>query len=134
MDLSRLSTLKKKMEEATDFQKVWEYFLDNFGEVEGFAGLGEPTRDSILEEIIIQTGKQILHKEVKLSNLLLIRIPEHRFIHGACMLNAKFVNVIYFEESRQGMFCMLMSGPFGETRMSRFSAATVQDPRNAARN
>ena len=36
MDLKKLDELKKQMQHGKDFKKVWEYFLDHFGEDDEF--------------------------------------------------------------------------------------------------
>src|SRR5262249_52225983 len=51
MDLSLLETLKDKLLHAKQFSKVWEYFLDHFGENPDFVALGERTQDAFLKTV-----------------------------------------------------------------------------------
>ncbi len=121
MDLTLLETLKDKLVHTTDFGKVWEYFLDHFGEDPDFIAHSEETRDAFLEAVLVQVGGQLFPGKVELANLLLTRVPGHGFLHGGCTLNGKLTNVLYFEDVRMGLLCVLPSLSAGETKLVRFT-------------
>ena len=123
MDLSKLGTLQQKLVEAGDFAPVWDYFMTNFGEQDWFMDLGERTRSPMLEAAISQAAEEILGGPVPLERLLLVRLPEQRFIHGALQLQGKFANVFYFEEVGVGLLTVVLSFA-GDTRLARFTAHT----------
>ncbi len=121
MDLNRLATLKDKLVSAKDFAPVWTYFFDNFGEDPAFIALGERTHSPFLEAVLQQVGRALLQKDVTLTDVLLTHLPEHQFIHGACVINGALANLIYFEDVHVGALAVVTSVSPGETKMVRFT-------------
>ena len=125
MDLKKLDELKKQMQHGKDFKKVWEYFLDHFGEDSEFTELGAPQKNKPLEFLITQVAASMFGKKVKLENVLFVHLPEHGFVHGACSIEGKMSNLIYFEDVQVGILCVVYSFRTSETRFARFSAAMM---------
>ena len=123
MDLSLLETLKKKMHEAKVFSEVWDYFLTNFGEKPEFIACGERIRDPFLEAVVQQVVEQLFKKGAKISGLLLSRLAEQQFVHGACFVETSMCNVLYFEDARAGLLAVAKLG--GQTHYVRFSGHPV---------
>jgi hypothetical protein len=128
MDLTRLATLKDKLLHADNFGKVWEYFLDHFGEDPAFIALGDRASDPFLEAVLAEVGKQLFHRDVTVSDLLLTRLPEQEFLHGGCTLNGRLANVLYFEDVHTGLLAVVMSLAPADTKLVRFSGRPK--PRN----
>jgi hypothetical protein len=122
MDLSKLAELKEQMGNATVFSDVWTFFLDHFGEKKEFMALGEPAGDQpFLMEVLAHVGKELFGgDEVRVSNMILVRLPEYNFIHGGGVLNTKLCNVIYFEDIAQGILAIPWSWHPSETKLIRF--------------
>ncbi|MCS6859692.1 MAG: hypothetical protein NZT92_05160 [Abditibacteriales bacterium] len=120
-----LETLKKKLVTADDFMDVLRYFFDHFGENPDFIALGKPTRSETLEAVLQYTGSRMLGKPVKVHNLLLIRLPEHGFIHGGFTADGKMGNVFYFEDIQMGLMSVVTSVVSGETKMARITLQAV---------
>src|SRR3954453_14942206 len=93
MDLSRLTILKQKLVEASEFAPVWDYFMTHFGEQRGFMNLGKGVRSPVLEAAITQAVEQVFGEAAPLSNLFLIRLAEQQFIHGGLNVKGRFGNV-----------------------------------------
>jgi hypothetical protein len=127
MDLTLLGTLKAKLVEADQFAKVWEFFLDHFGEKEEFIALGERLRrHAFLEAVFGQIGRQLFRcEEVLLENILLTHLPEHRFVHGGCTINGHLANVLYFEDLQMGVMSVVVSVSPSDMRMIRFTGKPV---------
>jgi hypothetical protein len=125
MDLSLLATLKDKLATASDFSEVQRYFLDHFGEDPEFMKLGEKARHPFLEAVFAQIGQQLFRSPAALMELLLIRLPEHHFIHGSCVLNGRLSQVIYFEDVQLGLLTVLASLTPPETKYARFSGRAM---------
>src|SRR5207244_1562321 len=89
MDLSLLKTLKQQLHEAEQFSDVWDYFMTHFGEVPEFIALGQRGSDPFLEMVLAEVGRQLFGREIRISNLLLTRIPEFGFIHGTVWIEGK---------------------------------------------
>jgi hypothetical protein len=123
MDLSRLETLKQTLLESRDFMEVWNYFMTHFAEVEGFMDLGENYSSPALEAIVAQLA-QVIGAPTPVSEVMLIRLPGQRFVHGAAMLGHRLANLIYFEDIGVGLVGIVMSAS-GENRVIRFTTGTT---------
>jgi hypothetical protein len=97
--------------------------MSDFAEKYGFMELGERTRDPILEAAIAVSAAQVLGPKPTVKRLMLVRIPEHRFIHGAAMLQGRMANIFYFEDLGVGLIAIVMSAR-GDNRFIRFTAST----------
>jgi hypothetical protein len=134
MDLSLLKTLKTKLHEAEQFSDVWDYFLTNFGEVPEFIALGQRGSDPFLETVLAEVGKQLFGREIHVTNMLLTRIPEYRFIHGTVFLEGKLTTALYFEEIHKGLLAVLWSSRPPETKFVRFTGRALYDAMNRSEN
>ncbi len=136
MDLSLLVTLEKKMHQATDFQEVWEYFLDNFGEKDEFHKVGKKIPlDPILIQAINETGKALNLGSIRLSKTVLIGIPEYGFVHGWTMIDRHPSSVIYYPAIHKGMLSIsLVQNGKLESRFVRFTSRAYYDGLNRSTN
>jgi hypothetical protein len=134
MDLALLATLKNKLIHAKNFGQVWEYFFDHFGEDLEFIAQGERARHPFLEAVLTQVGREMFGKPVRLTNLLLTRLPEHQFFHGACSLDGKLANVMYFEDIQVGLIAVAASFAPSETKMARFTGRRMPMPGSPSQN
>ncbi|MBI3923777.1 MAG: hypothetical protein HY318_20315 [Armatimonadetes bacterium] len=106
MQLELLSTLKEKMTRAEDLEGVMMYFYDNF------VGQGElprrsvPVEGSFLEDMLPQTVKGMLHKEVRIKGLRLMAVPQYDFIHGTFWGGDFVGTLIYFEDVEVGVISL----------------------------
>ena len=133
MNLSLLAELKERLIHATEFIKVWEYFLDHFGENPDFIALGERTQNDLVEAIIIQTAKQVHGQDLKPQESLLTRLPEYQFIHGGCFKKGKMTNVLYFEDIFMGTLMLCAVGDDNTTAV-RFSGRKLTPPAEPSMN
>jgi hypothetical protein len=129
-----LKTLKKKLMTAGEFLDVLNYFFDHFGENPDFIALGKPTLNAMLEMVIQHTGSQMMGKQVRVSNLMLVRLPEQRFIHGGFMMDGNMGNVFYFEDIQMGLMSVVTSIGSGETKMARLTVQSVPTGGRPSRN
>jgi hypothetical protein len=121
MDLSLLATMKEQMAQAKQFSDVWTFFLDHFGEKKEFLALGEPAGEQpFLMAVLTQVGKELFGKDVEVTNLVLVRLPEYHFVHGGGVLHNKLCNVLYFEDIGQGILAIPWNFQPGETKFVRF--------------
>src|ERR1700678_1375877 len=114
MGQSQISVLKQMITEESDFHKIWEFFLDHFGEDVEFIGTGQRLTDKKhpLFGTIKAVGRQILARNniasdpLEITNLLLIHVPDHKFIHGGMILQGRLANIIYFDDIKVGLMSM----------------------------
>ena len=121
MDLSLLSTLKQKLVHGTEFQEAQTYFFDHFAEDEEFLGLGERHEDRFLKSIIETVATQLFGRPIVIDDLLLIRLKDHYFIHGNCILGGRVATILYFEDVEQGLLSIVWSFSPAETKFVRFT-------------
>lgn len=124
MDLSRLETLKQKLLESRNFMEVWDYFMTHFAEAEGFMDLGDNYSSQALEAVLAQMAQQVIGASTPVSQVMLIRLPEQRFVHGSAMLGRRLANLIYFEDIGVGFIGIVMSAS-GDNRVIRFTTGTA---------
>ena len=123
MDLSLLETLRYKIATGKDFADVFTYFFDHFGEVPAFFDVGAPTQDELLMTLLSHVGGALFKtKRVSLSNMRLIGIKEHDFIHGALTINGAMASVIYCTDLQQGILSVYRPAKNPHTDFIRFSA------------
>jgi hypothetical protein len=127
MDLTRLATLKQKLQTAREFSEVWRYFMDHFGDDPDFMALGEQTRDNFLEQAVSQIAAQLTGAPVTVASMILIRLPEHGFIHGSVVLGGRPGNVMYFEDIHMGLMGVAWSAETAEAKFVRFSGRQLRD-------
>jgi hypothetical protein len=127
LDLTRLATLKDKLIHAGNFNEVFNYFFDHFGENASFIALGERVDDAFLEAVIRQVAGELFPGEVQLQQMLLTRLPEYGFIHGGFTVNGCLGNVLYFEDIRTGLLAIVTSFFPSETKLARFTGKPMQD-------
>jgi hypothetical protein len=126
MDLAKLVTLKEKLQHTDQFDTVWKFFLDHFGENPAFMAMGEPTEQPFLEAVFAAVGQQLLGRQVKVHHVRLIRLAQEGFIHGGALLDSKMANVLYFEDVQAGMLAVVWSMAPGEMKYARFSGRQLR--------
>jgi hypothetical protein len=121
MDLTQLAELKNKLVSATEYIKVWEFFLDQFGENPDFIALGDRVRHPFLEAVLSRVAHQLFKSDIDWDNVFLTSLPEHQFIHGGGPVKGGLINVMYFDDIHTGLMCAMMPTKMGEMKFVRFS-------------
>jgi hypothetical protein len=134
MDLTLLATLKEKLVTAENFSEVWTYFFDHFAEDPAFIALGDRTTSDFLNAVLAQVGGQLFKTPAVLAGTLLTRLPEHQFLHGACTLNGRLANIIYFEDIHTGLLAVVVSESPARTQMVRFTGRPLPVSRDPSPN
>src|SRR5262245_26696570 len=134
MDLSLLTTLRDKLIGAKDFTEVWAYFLDHFGEDREFMSLGERASNPLLETMLGHIARQLFGREVPVTDVVLLRVAGHSFLHGTATLGDKLATVIYCEEKHVGLLAVVWSLAPTETKLARFTGRPAPDLWNRSSN
>jgi len=122
MKIYRLQKLKQKLMEEKDLSKIWLFYMDNFADHPEFTDLGKPVRNEYIDAVVHQTCQQLFGKNIKITNSLLIQIPEYRFFHGPFQAGGRIGGVIFFEDIKIGLFAV--SADFPSTDMVKYSRFT----------
>ncbi len=125
MHLKLLSTLKLKMQTETDLFKIWEFFLDHFGEEPGFFEVCVPTDHPLIVSVMADVCRAVTKLEIDLTQLKLFLLPEYKFVHGGVPVGKFLISVIYFEETMQGVVSVVAPFSTTKTHMARFTLAAV---------
>lgn len=118
MSADALKVLKKMVLQESDFDKIWSYFLDNFGDNVEFLKQGVPLMDTShpLFQVIIQTFRDVLkrnnikEKSAVVMQISLVQYEAEGFIHGAGLIDGHFAGVMFFREINVGMFYLMLNG------------------------
>lgn len=69
-------------------------------------GIRHRTRDDFLEAIVAQICQQMFSKKDRVSDLLLIEIPDHSFVHGSWLVGGRTGSLIYFKDAQIGIIAV----------------------------
>ena len=127
MELPWLDELREKLINATHFGSVQHWFLDRFEEDAEFRAIGVPVQHPNVEAAMQAVAQTIFKRPVELSNVMLVRIPGHDFIHGNAMTNGCMVSVICFEDIRVGLVTVAGNTPDGQSHFARFGNRPVHE-------
>jgi hypothetical protein len=127
LNLENLQTLKHQLATAPVLEKVYQYFLDHFGENDAFFDMGARADDEILAAFVKAVAQQLYGPKAKVSDWLLVRLAEHHFIHGACRIEGRPVNVLWFDDIHVGMIAIPGMGRNEKTQYSRFSGRKLPE-------
>ena len=106
MDLSVLSQLKTKLQTASKFHDVVNFFFD-IAEKPGFLDVGSRVTDPVLEQMVNLCTQTVLKKDVGVQQFLPVNIPEYQFTHGGGSINGLPMTVIYFDDIDKGVVAIL---------------------------
>jgi hypothetical protein len=126
VDLKKLLVLKDKLIKAKDFKEPCDYFLTHFGENPDFIKLGAAADSEFLLPIIEELGKALLKHRPTDIRLAITEIAEYQFLHGACFLDGRIANLMYFKDIDMGILSLLQAGPPMGVQMARFSCVYKQ--------
>ena len=87
MKIDRWQELKQKLTNEADFSDIWLFYMDYFADHPEFTDLGKPAHSQYLNDVIHKTSQQMFGKKIKITNFLLIHIPEQKFFHGPFQVN-----------------------------------------------
>jgi hypothetical protein len=121
-----LNQLKNLLITSEEFDEVYRYFLDHLGENQKFLDIGEKAEHPVLTKVMELVAQQVFHKKIAISRMLLIKIPEHHFYHGPCMLGNTMASLFFFEDIDMGLISILMALDSREVRFVRFSSMQVK--------
>ncbi len=129
-DLTKhLLVLKERLLHPTDYEKAFQYFIEEFGGDVEFIQMGQPQPLPMLTPIIDRIACTALGKTVKVNRLKLTSIPGHAFHHGSASVDGRVVVVLFFESLNKGLMTII-PGARGAAEFARFSlpAAVPMNP------
>jgi hypothetical protein len=128
INFERLDNLKLMLSREEDLATIWSYFMTHLADHEAFTDIGEPIRHPLVEKIIIIINQQLFDETVK--NLLLISLPNFKFLHGVFTVGNRTGGVIYFEEIQKGMVAVSENPPSQLVKYSRFTPQLIGSSNN----
>lgn len=113
------ATLRKEFASATDFSAFWNYFLDTWASRPDFLAMGGPAHTDELSAIVKHVGDKVYGRPTNPMGMKLIKIPEAKLAHGACLLEESMACVIYFEDLEMGLVTVTTNE--SKTHYARFT-------------
>jgi hypothetical protein len=117
----KIARLKHFLASARDLAVVQDYFLTHFAEDEKFLDLGKPLPHAFLETVLQKVVEGSIRSTTAIQDVLLIGVPEYRFIHGCGFVDGWFLSIFYFEEEAIGLAAVTSLTPGAKTHFARFS-------------
>jgi hypothetical protein len=115
----KLPSLQRLLQRSKDLGEVQDYFLTHFAEDEEFMALSQPVKHEFLEAVLKQVAVQMFGPEVIVLDILLLQVPEHRFIHGSSIVEGRCLTLFYFEEVPIGLMAVASLVPGVDTTFVR---------------
>ncbi|MBY0228656.1 MAG: hypothetical protein K2W96_05185 [Gemmataceae bacterium] len=126
VDLARLQALKQKLLHDIKLPPVWEFFMGNFADQPAFVALSDKHADEFVESVVGAIARQLWPRNPAISDLKLMRVPEHQFVHGSFFAGGKIGAVFYFEDAQAGLAAICEGPPSNEVKYVRFSGQPIQ--------
>lgn len=124
LDAAKIATLKRKLIEATDFEDIVEFFIEDLGNDMEFVLSGKPYSNERFLTALAQAAAAALGLKEGVYQGTPHRVPEHRLVHGAFTFNEWTGMMFFFEDLDQGF--LALGDAHGPSRYCRFSL--VQKP------
>lgn len=99
------------------------WFFDHLADDDRFLEAGKTIEHPLLPQILPAIVAAIRKPPVRIANLLLITVPDTKFIHGGFSVGGLPGTVIYFEDIDWGLLALLQSD--GQTDFMRFRCHAV---------
>jgi hypothetical protein len=126
LDLGKLAGLKQLLIDAKDFGDVYGYFMDHFGRSPELVTLGEPYQDALFVAALERIGGALSGgRDARLEQPFLLRIADHRFVHGVFAIGDRMASVLYFEDIERGLLGFGGRDSEGPSQFARFTLAAV---------
>jgi hypothetical protein len=123
-----LGVLRERMLHPTDYELAVNYFLEEFAGDAAFIRASDPDEAPHLVAVLNRVITKALGKDVKLEQVLVSHLREHRFFHGNAQVDGRVVIFFYFIEADAGL-AMLIPGVRGQMEIARFRVQGLADPR-----
>ena len=114
-----LGVLREKLEHATDYEKAFYYFLEEFAGDAQFVAEGQAEDAPHLLAVVAQVASKALGNRVQPQDAKVWRLAEFRFSHGAAAVGGQVAMFFYFEEVNTGLVA-LIPGVRGGPELGRF--------------
>lgn len=122
-----LRVLKNEILDATVFQELVDFFLDEYGENSRFLEHGKiaSKASGLVEALKLAAGRVFPNEPTKVSNLMLTKLSKHHFIHGYVQVNNR--STIFFAFEDMGMGIAAIAEESGETHYMRITICKADD-------
>lgn len=114
-----LALLQQKLEQGTDYEQAFYYFLDEFAGDAGFMKQCEPEEALHLRTVVGHVAGKALGKSVQVDQARIFRLPKFGFCHGNAAVAARVAIFFYFDAVDTGLIA-LIPGIKGATEIVRF--------------
>lgn len=121
----RMETLKRKLQTSDNFSDTMAYFFDDVTSQSAFMDRGKASRFGLLEQVLVGIGESLLGRKATPEHLLVIKLKDFKFFHGACFMEGRPLNFIYFRDIDMGMVTCMTDPASVEVTHTRFTCFRV---------
>ena len=114
-----LAGMKQRFIDAPDFGDLMQSFVDDFANDPRFLKLGSSVRDPKLEVVLGELAGQVANGVKTLDQVMLFRLPQYKFSHGAFFFGSWVGTFFYFEDIDRGL--VALGDDSGPTHFARFT-------------
>ena len=119
-----LAALREKVLTGDDFKEIMLYFFDNCADDPAFLDVGKRHNHPKLVQLLPALLGAVRKQPTRVSDLLLIAVPDEKFVHGGFVVEGRPGTLIYFEDIDRGVAALLQRD--GQTTdFFRFSCQTL---------
>jgi len=121
----RLEKLKEHLVNDDTFSVTANYFFDNLAGDRSFFQQGKVVKNPMLKKIMRKACEDFISKEQQMTNLLIVQLKGHPFLHGAFHIGPNPSSFFYFEELKKGMIIIVRSMTTGNNSYIRFTGTVL---------
>jgi hypothetical protein len=131
---AKLHRLKQAIQDEPDLARISDLFWEEVAREPWFSEAGRPAENPRLRTLTERVASHVLGCSLRATSSMLIRVAEHGFWHGCCVLEGILGQVLYFEDIDRGL--LTIAGPIGSgtTHFVRFSNAVLDLAGKATRS
>ncbi|MCS6919122.1 MAG: hypothetical protein NZM28_05075 [Fimbriimonadales bacterium] len=123
MTEGKFNTLRKKLQQEKNHGAVMTYFFDHFADHHAFIQMSEPTRSELIEMALPIVLQSLLGQpNVAVLNLMQLRVPSQKMLHGGFMAGGAMGAFFYFEDLDIGLVGLSGGRLRGQLLTARFQA------------
>jgi len=123
--------LKLLLVNSKDLSKIMAFFFDELMMKPGFIPAGTPCQGDQIPTQIVGVVEAIYQERFgqdprgSLQVISMLRLPQYKLIHGACMVNGKLGALFFFEDLDMGLLSLGGMPPDSEVLHARFQAIAM---------
>lgn len=132
--IANLTRLKELLQTADNFSDIVRYFFDHLSNDPVFIEHSNPVNHPLISQTLQSVAAELFRQdaavtgrkqEAVITNMLLLKLDQYPFYHGACFIQHRPVSILYFEDIDMGIVCAASTFPY--MQYARFTCYRLKD-------